>query len=342
MTKAEKIFIEAQRHLKSENYEKAFALHLQSAELGYAVSQSNVGYAYLHGQGVAQDYEKAVEWFRKAADQDNAPAMINLGYCYTKGFGVPQDNEEALNLFGRAAMLGSEQGQKNYDRLKKQLGIEAPEEETVADEPTPESAPQHFPNAKKLVRKLIGADYTKILIALAGLVITFSVSQIFKESLSPVLSVLLWFVIVACFLLVALGISSIPGFRNASKCLDRLETLGLLDQAAAEIQFGDPQPFGFSGCITGHYIYGDGAIFSVDDILWVYPRETDKYTALMVCSKALPPMRLSGALKNDRTGKIDIAIAALLEKNPDILSGHTPENKKLYEARREGKESNKA
>lgn len=337
MTKAEKLFIEAQREFKAEHYEKALDLHLRSAELGYAAAQSNVGYAYLHGKGTAQDYEKAVVWFEKAAAQDNAPAIINLGYCYTKGFGVPVDKREALDLFGRAAMLGSEQGKKNYERLQKELGIETPAEpeaDTAAD-PIPESLPEHYPDAKKLVRKLIGADYTRVLIALAVLVVTFTASQLIGDGVSDILVVALWLVIVACFLVVMLGISSIPGYRNATKCLNRLEALGLLDKAVEEIKFGDPQPFGFSGCITKSFVYGNGAILAISDILWVYPHEENKFIALKIGSKAYPPMTLSGAAKNDRTGMIDKAIAELTSRNPNILSGNTPENKKAYNQSRE-------
>ena len=335
MTKAEKLFIEAQRHFKAENYDKAFDLHLQSAELGYAVAQSNVGYAYLHGKGVGQDYEKAVAWFEKAAAQDNAPAIINLGYCYTKGFGVAKDPQEALNLFGRAAMLGSAQGKKNYDRLKKELGMEEAPADT--EEVMEEAAPAHYPDAKKQVRKLIGADYTRVLIALAGLIVSFTASRFIGDGVHDILVVALWLFIVGCFLVVMLGVSAIPGYRNAGKCLNRLEELGLLDKAVEEIKYGDPQPFGFSGCITKSFIYGNGAIVAIDDVLWVYPKEENKFTALKIGSRAYPPMTLSGAAKNDRTGMIDKAIAELQSRNPAILSGNTPENKKAYQQSRETK-----
>ena len=355
MTRAEKIFLDAQRYFKEESYEKAFELHLRSAELGYAPAQSNVGYAYLHGKGTQQDYTQAVAWFEKAAAQNNTPAMINLGYCYTKGFGVTADKEEAMYHFGRAAMLGSEQAQKLYDRMQVELGIAAPalvqEEaepvpeapvtepipdaaeasEAVAEEPAEKEAPFHYEDAKQRVRKLIGADFRWALLALAVTAVSFALTQLLAGLIPELVYILLWLVTLAGFFVASAGLSAVPGFRNAKKCLDRLEKLGLLDLAVEEIQFGDPQPFGFSGCITESFIYGNGAIFAIEDILWVYPKAEKKLKALKVVSKTLPPMTLSGAARIDRTGMMDKTIAQLLARNPKILSGNTPENKKAYE-----------
>ena len=354
MTRAEKIFLDAQRHFKEESYEKAFELHLRSAQLGYAPAQSNVGYAYLHGKGTRQDYAQAVAWFEKAAAQNNTSAMINLGYCYTKGFGVTVDKEEAMYHFGRAAMLGDGQAQKLYDRMQAELGIAAPireeaaepileapaeepvpyeEEESVeiAEEPAEKEAPFHYDDAKQRVRKLIGADFRWALLALLATLVSFALTQLLKGLIPELLNILLWLVTLAGFFVASAGLSTVPGFRNAKKCLDRLEKLGLLDLAVEEIQFGDPQPFGFSGCITENFIYGNGAIFAIEDILWVYPKAEKKMKALKVASRTLPPMTLSGAARIDRTGMMDKTIAQLRARNPKILSGDTPENKKAYE-----------
>jgi uncharacterized protein len=45
---------------------------------------------------VAQDYNEAVKWYRKAAEQGNAPAQSNLGFMYENGHGVAQDFVQAL------------------------------------------------------------------------------------------------------------------------------------------------------------------------------------------------------------------------------------------------------
>lgn len=355
MKRAERLFIEAQSYFKAEAYEKAFELHLRSADLGYDAAQTNVGYAYLHGKGVVQDHEKAVEWFEKAAAQDNAPALINLGYCYLKGFGVAQDKQEALNCFARAAMLGSEPAQKHYDRLLAELGqdsVSLPQvlakkpEETPAEPETPEeeteeeesvsfkSASTHYPDARQQVRKLIGADFRWLLIAAVSMLLAVLIHQLFGEQLPELLQILLWVVILGSFLVVAAGLSALSGYRNAKLCLDRLEELGLLDLAVEEITFGDPQPFGYTGCITDTFIYGNGAILAISDVIWVYPKTDNKFKALKVASKAHPPMTLSGAPKRDRAGLMDKTIALLLERKPGILVGNTAANKAAWKKAR--------
>jgi len=45
-----------------------------SAQQGHAEAQSNLGYAYLYGRGVARDYHTALDWFRKAAAQNQPNA----------------------------------------------------------------------------------------------------------------------------------------------------------------------------------------------------------------------------------------------------------------------------
>ena len=37
-----------------------------------------------------QDYERAVKWYTKAAEQGDAWAQTDLGWCYEKGMGVAQ------------------------------------------------------------------------------------------------------------------------------------------------------------------------------------------------------------------------------------------------------------
>jgi len=44
---------------------------------GIAVAQSNLGYMYAHGQGVAQDFAEAYLWLSVAAAQGGADAADN-------------------------------------------------------------------------------------------------------------------------------------------------------------------------------------------------------------------------------------------------------------------------
>ena len=84
--------------------EKSFELTRESAELGYADAQYQLGYFYESGDdGFTQDYEEAVKWYKKAADQNYADAQCNLAYCYMLGYGGDVDVKEVAELFRKAA-----------------------------------------------------------------------------------------------------------------------------------------------------------------------------------------------------------------------------------------------
>ena len=44
---------------------------------------------------VNSDYKTAVKWYRLAAEQGNANAQTNLGYAYNHGRGVAQDTNSS-------------------------------------------------------------------------------------------------------------------------------------------------------------------------------------------------------------------------------------------------------
>lgn len=69
----------------AEDYERAFELTAQAAELGIADAQNRLGYMYYDGEGVEQDYAKDAEWFALAAEQGFAGAQNNLGCMYYEG-----------------------------------------------------------------------------------------------------------------------------------------------------------------------------------------------------------------------------------------------------------------
>ena len=68
-----------------------------------AYAQTNLGFLYANGRGVAQDYVEAARWYRKAADQGYADAQTGLGVLFDKGLGVAQDSAEAERWFRKAA-----------------------------------------------------------------------------------------------------------------------------------------------------------------------------------------------------------------------------------------------
>ena len=83
----------------------------KSAEQGNAQAQTNLGVAYINGEGIQKDEAQAISWFRKAAEQGNAEAQYNLGGVYENGIGVKKDKAQALTWFRKAAEQGIVQAQ---------------------------------------------------------------------------------------------------------------------------------------------------------------------------------------------------------------------------------------
>lgn len=73
------------------------------ALLGDPVAQTDLGYAYDNGVGVAPDGQAAVYWYKKAAEQGFAIANFNLGTLYLGGRHVAQDYAQAAIYFQSAA-----------------------------------------------------------------------------------------------------------------------------------------------------------------------------------------------------------------------------------------------
>ena len=55
------------------------------AEQGNAAAQSNLGFMYIKGLGVAKDVHKALKWLQKAAEQGEANAQKGLDVMAKKG-----------------------------------------------------------------------------------------------------------------------------------------------------------------------------------------------------------------------------------------------------------------
>ena len=115
------IIKKAQGYDNAKQYDKAFQCYQTAADLGSALAQNNVGYAYLFGEGTAKDFAKAVYWLEKSAAQNFAGAYNNLGLCYSNGLGVVQDKYKALECYQKAADLGSKKALENIEAIKKEL-----------------------------------------------------------------------------------------------------------------------------------------------------------------------------------------------------------------------------
>ncbi len=113
LERAKKIYNEGVDYENAKDYVNAFRCYLQAAQMGHSNAQTNTGYAYMQGEGVAQDYTQAVYWLQKAVAQNNDYACSNLGLCYRKGWGVPQDNHKAVELYQKSADMGNALGMNN-------------------------------------------------------------------------------------------------------------------------------------------------------------------------------------------------------------------------------------
>ena len=85
----------------------------EAAEQGDAKAQTNLGWAYYNGEGVAKDQREAVRWYRMAAEQGYAKAQFNLGISYRFGNGVAKDQREAVRWYRMAAEQGDADAQFN-------------------------------------------------------------------------------------------------------------------------------------------------------------------------------------------------------------------------------------
>jgi len=95
-------------HPDAPGYDPAAAAGFleQSAALGSAEAQFELGRLYERGVGVREDWTRALELFRAAAAQDLPDAINELGFLhFTGALEVQMDQTEALTLFRRAADL---------------------------------------------------------------------------------------------------------------------------------------------------------------------------------------------------------------------------------------------
>ena len=88
------------------DYGRAFNFYLQAAALGNLRARTNVGTAYMRGQGVPEMPEEAILWYKLAASSGWSNAVNALGDAYRRGTGVKADLVEAANLYTEASDAG--------------------------------------------------------------------------------------------------------------------------------------------------------------------------------------------------------------------------------------------
>ena len=105
------------RYYNEQNYIEAVKWYRKAAEQGHSEAQTNLGFCYDQGHGVAQSYSEAVYWYQKAAEQGEKYAQNNLGICYENGFGVTKNYAEAAKWYKKAVDNGYSEASTYYQNV---------------------------------------------------------------------------------------------------------------------------------------------------------------------------------------------------------------------------------
>jgi len=116
---AEELYRIGDKYYYAENYVEAVKWYRQSADLGYAPAQGDLGFCYENGLGIPEDNRLAVYWYLKAAAQEESDAQYNLAECYRYGNGVEQNLEEAIKWYRKAAEHNDEDAKEALAELNK-------------------------------------------------------------------------------------------------------------------------------------------------------------------------------------------------------------------------------
>ncbi|WP_132073187.1 caspase family protein [Sinorhizobium americanum] len=88
------------------DYKRAFDLYMKASSLGNLRARTNVGTAYIRGQGVPKIPEEGILWYKLAASSGWSNAINALGDSFRRGTGVKKDDVEATKLYAAAADAG--------------------------------------------------------------------------------------------------------------------------------------------------------------------------------------------------------------------------------------------
>tara|TARA_R110000868_G_scaffold291709_1_gene552239 strand:+ start:7041 stop:7619 length:579 start_codon:yes stop_codon:yes gene_type:complete len=102
---------------KQGNYSEAFKYYTQSAKLGDAQAQANLGVLYFFGKGTNTNYKKSLFWLEKAKVKNNSSAYNNLAYMYVTGKGVKQNIPQAVLYYKKAASLNEVGSQRRLGTI---------------------------------------------------------------------------------------------------------------------------------------------------------------------------------------------------------------------------------
>jgi len=90
---------------------RSFEQLAAAAEAGDAQAQSDLGFAYQMGHGVAIDHAAGQEWHRRAAQQGIVTSQAALGRCLLEGIGSRKQPHSGLYWLHKAALAGEPNAQ---------------------------------------------------------------------------------------------------------------------------------------------------------------------------------------------------------------------------------------
>ena len=145
----QEIFEEAEKNRNSQNWEAAFSLYKQAAELGYTKAYSALGACYAQGLGTNKNIELATEWFKRGAEANDRKAQFNLANIYN----AMGDNDSAFKYYELSAKNGYDVAKLIYAKKLYLRGEASPQTRMLIAEAT-----QTIPIEQLLTEAKLAAD----------------------------------------------------------------------------------------------------------------------------------------------------------------------------------------
>lgn len=122
--RALQLFEEALAFNNASEYQKAFPLLKEAAELGHEKAMCLLGSQYLLGQGTPENGKEAIHWLEKSRELGYEASISVLGMAYATGkAGVTIDLEKGIELLTFAAEQGDEQSARMLGMIQRGEGM---------------------------------------------------------------------------------------------------------------------------------------------------------------------------------------------------------------------------
>lgn len=106
----------ANAYYLADDFERAFLLYREAANIGDLFAQYMLAEMYFNGEGVQQNYETAIYWYKKSVDINSdhpyppEQALVQLGNCYKDGIGVEKNLVLSYAYYKIAQKIGLSDG----------------------------------------------------------------------------------------------------------------------------------------------------------------------------------------------------------------------------------------